>query len=368
MLALVVCALTMLCATASAESSDVVQAPVTDYAEAIPKPVEDHVGEKLKTHARKTGIEMAVVVLKTTEDEPLDEVAGRIVGQWEGGDAGVRRAILLTVVTGDARMHLRVGSDLGNALPKGWVARLSDSAYSTLKAGDYQRVVREVTDRVIERTGSLEPGEKPGKFASNPLWDPILGGWVTLLLAWLVSMLLIVLTDRGVQPFSSERGLVWHMVVHALLLVLIVGVTLRIAWQGYVIVYGVGALCGLILARGTSWRRYFTVVAVIVGIALSVLKPGLLVWYNDSTDWALNAFAIWIFVITGLPYYRLRFIGNDFGPGASLTEHDDKRASQSRDVSDDESASDEPAVEARVEQDDSGPSDDQTKESGKNWW
>jgi uncharacterized membrane protein YgcG len=353
---------------ASAESDDVVKAPVTDYAEVIPKPVERHVGEKLKTHARETGIEMAVVVLKTAEGEPLDEVAQRIVGQWEGGDAGIQRAILLTVVTGDGRMHLQVGSELRNALPKGWVARLSDSAYSTLKAGDYQRVVREVTDRVIERTGSLEPGEKPGKFASNPLWDPILGGWITLVLAWVVSMLLIVLADRGVQPFSSERGLVWRMVVHALFVVLIVGVTLRIAWQGYVIVYGVGALCGLILARGTSWRRYFTVVAVIVGIALSVLKPGLLVWYNDSTDWALNAFAIWIFVITGLPYYRLRFFGNDFGPGASSTEDDNKRASQSRDVSDGESASDETGVEAGVEQDEGGESDDQSRESNKNWW
>jgi uncharacterized protein len=84
-----------------------------------------------------TGAQMALVTLRTLEDEPIDDVANTIYRAWGVGPKGKNEGILLLLVVGDRRSRLEVGYGLEPILPDGFDGSVLREMRPALRQGQY---------------------------------------------------------------------------------------------------------------------------------------------------------------------------------------------------------------------------------------
>ena len=84
-----------------------------------------------------TGAQMALVTLRTLEDEPIDDVANTIYRAWGVGQKGKNEGILLLLVVGDRRSRLEVGYGLEPILPDGFDGSVLREMRPALRQGQY---------------------------------------------------------------------------------------------------------------------------------------------------------------------------------------------------------------------------------------
>lgn len=80
---------------------------------------------------------MALVTLRTLEDEPIDDVANTIYRAWGVGQKGKNEGILLLLVVGDRRSRLEVGYGLEPILPDGFDGSVLRDMRPALRQGQY---------------------------------------------------------------------------------------------------------------------------------------------------------------------------------------------------------------------------------------
>jgi uncharacterized protein len=135
--------------------------------------------------ARK-GSQIAVVMVKTTAGEPIEQFALRVGEQWKLGRKGVDDGAILVVAKDDRALRIEVGYGLEGALNDATAKRIvSDVIAPRFREGDFFGGISAGVDRMI-RVIDGEPLPAPARGASA-----VDGGLFQLLPVLLIAALVI---------------------------------------------------------------------------------------------------------------------------------------------------------------------------------
>lgn len=147
---------------------------------------------------RLTKAQVAVVTLKTLDDQPLEDVSLEILRQWKLGDKELNNGLLILVVPTERRSRIEVGYGLEGALPDAKTGRIQDEyMLPYFKQGNYDAGLLNGYTAVVNEaakeygvTLNIQPATKGAPADSTtgqelPSWVVVLGVIGLLSLAWI---------------------------------------------------------------------------------------------------------------------------------------------------------------------------------------
>jgi uncharacterized protein len=99
---------------------------VTDMPGALRSETVSRLNDTIGTFERTTGIEMAVVVIRSLDGASIEETAARLFGMWGIGKKDRDNGLLLLWSVGDRRVRVEVGYGLEGVLPDGKAGAILD--------------------------------------------------------------------------------------------------------------------------------------------------------------------------------------------------------------------------------------------------
>lgn len=131
--------------------------PVTDLAGALDDGERAELTDALVALREDTAVQMAVVVVETTGEIPIEDYAQELFDQWKGGDAERDDGLLLVLAMGDRRSRLHTGYGLETYIPDTTARQLLDGMKPHLRAGDPHGAILQVVGAI----GPLSQGQAP---------------------------------------------------------------------------------------------------------------------------------------------------------------------------------------------------------------
>jgi uncharacterized protein len=146
---------------------------------------------------RVTGAQMAIVLVDSLEDEPIEDVANRLFREWGIGQKGKDEGILLLFAIRDRRNRAEVGYGLEPIVPDGFAGGVLRGIRPILRQGDYggalMAAAQQLGSRIAEAKG-VDLGEqeavrreRPGPQGVGIPWPLLIFGFFALL--WIMSRL-----------------------------------------------------------------------------------------------------------------------------------------------------------------------------------
>lgn len=176
---------------------------VNDFAGVIDPGTRTHLEALIGDLRAKTGAEIAVVTVPSTEPLTAFDYAMKIAETWKPGAAGKDNGVVFLVAVKDRKLHVLTGYGIEGALPDGRVGDIRDRLITPrFRAGDYAGGIRDGTEAlaatIAEEYGvalDVKVRTKGPRSTSLPL------GAIVLLLA-----VMILLARTGVWPLLFLPG------------------------------------------------------------------------------------------------------------------------------------------------------------------
>ena len=197
----------LLAAAVAAQEIPAPQGFVTDRAGVIDAPTRAKIEALALELQQKTGAEIAVLTVNTTE--PLDDFtyAMKVADAWKVGKKGEDTGVLVLVAVGDRKVRVVTGYGVEGVLPDGLVGSIQDAEMvpefragrmgEGIWRGVAQMAQRIAADRGVSLTGVPAP-RRPGP--PPPQQIPL---WVILLV---FLFLMIVAAQANKRGFRGGRG------------------------------------------------------------------------------------------------------------------------------------------------------------------
>ena len=223
-------------------------AHVTDLTGTLAEPERARLESKLVAFEDKSGAQMAVLVVPTTQPEPVEAYSLRVADAWKVGRKGRDDGVLLLVAKNDKRLRLEVGYGLEGLIPDAIAKRIvAEDVAPKFREGRYAAGIEAGVDRVVAivEKGELPP---PEKRASQKRGGA--GGldWGTILILALVvvpavgGVLKSIFGKLGGATVGGALagGIVWWVIGS---IALAVGAA-AVAWIAILLFGGLGGLMG----------------------------------------------------------------------------------------------------------------------------
>jgi uncharacterized protein len=133
--------------------------PVNDYVGVFDPAAKQQLETRLKDFKTKSGVELAVGVVKSTGERPIFDYSLAVARGWKiGSKADDNPSALLFVAIDDRKYYTQVSKDLEDELPDGIVGNLQRQfLVPEFKKGNYSKGITDTIDayiRTIESKGS----------------------------------------------------------------------------------------------------------------------------------------------------------------------------------------------------------------------
>jgi uncharacterized protein len=127
-------------------------ARVTDAAGVLGPAARDRIEAKLAAFERDRGSQIAVIVVPTTQPEPIADFTNRVGDAWKIGRKGVGDGVLITVAVKDRRVWVSVARALEGAIPDVVATRITRELMGPQFArGDFAAGIEAGVDAVMRR-------------------------------------------------------------------------------------------------------------------------------------------------------------------------------------------------------------------------
>jgi len=167
---------------------------VTDLAGVIPADSRARMEQTIRALKEKTGSEIAVLTVPSTE--PLDDFsyAMRIADAWKVGRRGDDTGVLILVATKDRKLRILTGYGIEGILPDGLVGHIQDRdivpAFRAGRIGEgLERGVATIAQRIIDGRQGIPP--------PSDVHEGEIPGWVVLLFMLLLLVFFLWLSSRS---------------------------------------------------------------------------------------------------------------------------------------------------------------------------
>ncbi len=126
---------------------------VNDFTGTLTAPQIEALENKLKIFDDSTSNQVAVVLINTTGDYTVSDVAFQLGRQWGVGNKDKNNGIVLLVAKDDRKVTIQVGYGLEGALPDVTAKRIIENEITpNFKEGNYYRGLEEGTEAIIKAT------------------------------------------------------------------------------------------------------------------------------------------------------------------------------------------------------------------------
>ena len=129
--------------------------------------------QTLAEFEKRKGAQIAVLLVPTTEPEPVQMFAVRVQESWKLGRKGVDDGVLLAIAKDDRELHIEVGYGLEGVLPDAIAKRIiEEEIVPRFKQGDFYGGIRAGTDRIMRviEGEALPPPPKKGLPREGTNW------------------------------------------------------------------------------------------------------------------------------------------------------------------------------------------------------
>ena len=102
---------------------------------------------------KQTGNEIAVLTVKSLEDETIDGYSIKVADQWKLGTKGKDNGVLFLIAVDEKKMRIEVGRGLEGDLPDVMAGRIIQQIKPYFKKGDYKSGIIVGVSHIVEKTG-----------------------------------------------------------------------------------------------------------------------------------------------------------------------------------------------------------------------
>jgi uncharacterized protein len=166
------------------------QGYVSDFAGVLDADTRAKIEDYAARVEQATGVQMALVTLKTLDSEPIEDVANTLYRKWGVGKKGKDEGILLLLAIDDHKDRIEVGYGLEPILPDGFVGGVLREVRPLLKQQQYGQAMlagaEEMGSRIAAAKGvtlgfSLRPQRRAPVPSQHGLpWPIIIIGLILL--------------------------------------------------------------------------------------------------------------------------------------------------------------------------------------------
>lgn len=129
-------------------------APVVDQAGLLSSQVIEALNRSLYNVKQKTGSEIAVLTVKSLDNESLEGYAIKVADEWKLGSKNKDNGVLFLIALGEKQMRIEVGQGHEGDLPDVTAGRIIQNAKLYFKRGDYQSGVILAVDQIAKNIGA----------------------------------------------------------------------------------------------------------------------------------------------------------------------------------------------------------------------
>ncbi len=127
-------------------------AQVTDLAGVLSAAAQDHLRAKLSAFEQSHGSQIAVIVVPSTQPEPIADFTNRVGDAWKIGRKNIGDGVLIAVAVKDRKVWISVARALEGAIPDVIAARITREFMGPLFAkGDFAGGIEAGVDAVMKR-------------------------------------------------------------------------------------------------------------------------------------------------------------------------------------------------------------------------
>jgi uncharacterized protein len=158
---------------------------------------------------RATGAQIAVVLVRSLEGEPIEDVAIRLFQEWGIGKKGTDEGLLLLLAIQDRKQRAEVGYGLEPVIPDGFAGGVLRGIRPILRQGDYGgamlAAVQQFGERIAASKGvDLTGGRRKAPSGRGPVsWLPLP---LVLLFLFIVFSIIGSRVGRGGRRGRRGRG------------------------------------------------------------------------------------------------------------------------------------------------------------------
>ena len=174
---------------------------IVDAARLLPSDRRESLSEELADYERRSGNQIAVLILPSLEGEPLEDYSHRVATTWKLGQRGRDNGVLLLVVSQDRRIRIEVGYGLEGKLTDAVSSRIIRHAMAPyFRAGDFAAGIKAGLDAVI---GALEEAGVPPGTPRPPAAPEPGGAWSVVAMAVVLGALIGVMIGRSLRLLAG---------------------------------------------------------------------------------------------------------------------------------------------------------------------
>lgn len=173
-------------------------APVTDLSATLAPQTVAQLTQRLAEFEQTQGTQIALLLVPSTQPEPIADFTNRVGAAWKIGRRGVGDGVLIVVAVQDRKGWISVARTLEGAIPDVLAARIARETMAPhFKTGDYAGGLNATLDRLFQliKTEGLTP---PDENSLPP--------WALLLLVVLFVVISIARQHGGGQVVGRGRN------------------------------------------------------------------------------------------------------------------------------------------------------------------
>ncbi|HRE90063.1 MAG TPA: TPM domain-containing protein [Myxococcota bacterium] len=143
--------------SATARAVPVIDRPVVDQTGLLGGAALEEVAAQLVGLRERTGVQMAVLVVRSTDGVPIEEYAHETFDTWGGASKQRNDGVLFVLAVDDRRNRIEVGRGLEGLITDSRAVAILEGVKPRLREADYGAACREVVAGVAELVGHLTP-------------------------------------------------------------------------------------------------------------------------------------------------------------------------------------------------------------------
>ncbi|WP_426394835.1 TPM domain-containing protein [Ralstonia sp. R-29] len=234
---------------------------VTDLTGTLDGSVSTRVERKLAILQERTGAQIAVLILDSTQPDPIEAYAVRVFEAWKLGRRGVDDGVLLVVAKQDHKMRIEVGYGLEGSITDLKASHINrDIMAPAFRRGDFQDGIERAVDALIE----LVPGSGAPIIVSDapPVPTPTRTVPAGHLSYEAFALLMAILMGVGAGPALAARPSrwIWLLPTIAVLCTMLAGNIDGDEWTSWLLalpmtVLTSGAISAALWHTWNKWHR-----------------------------------------------------------------------------------------------------------------
>ena len=183
---------------------------VTDTAHLLTAEQKRSLEAKLAGFEEKYGSQIAVIIVPSTNGEPIEDYAHRVGDNWKLGRKDVGDGLLLIVAVNDHRIRIDVMRALEGAIPDVAASRIiTDVMAPNFRQNNYYQGISQALDKVFTLIEDAKlPAPQKKRAEANILYDPAEALWdepwvAVLFIGFVITMMLRELMGRKSAPLAG---------------------------------------------------------------------------------------------------------------------------------------------------------------------